>query len=840
MATKSVFISGACSRTAHAVDSLDQHTVALAMGNHVGLYDPSEHTRLRGVQSALRGHTQRVNCCRFAHDAQGSPIPVLLSGSADNTVRIWQKRAHGDGAEPWQCVSVLSGHEAAVIALDAIALSDGLVLVATASTDGTVRIWQHRRDVHGQAPAETSSPAIEEAVQTLNVGARSALAVALAQLPDDQTIVLASGNTDSRIHVFTRACDESARFSERLTLTGHEDWVTSLDFMRSGAQDGLNAATAHWGSNDVVLASASQDRYVRLWRVSQTAELSDDGRAGAQAMLDACSAALGSADIASQLTTRAHSLEAVGIQANAHAVTLDAVLVGHDGWVHSVRWRAGPTLVTASADGSAICWEPDAAAGVWASAARLGAAGGGADGFLGAVPVGRSLVLAHGYHGSMHLWQLGSGGMWVPLPAPSGHFAPVRDVCWDPHGRCVLTASADQTTRLFAPVGEHGVWREVARPQIHGYDMRCAAFTSPAEYVAGADEKVVRVFRATKAFAESWSELTGQALDVDLQSLAAGASLPVLGLSNKAVARAGEAEDDDAEKTNDTYSMRQTHTDVAAQALAAARDGPPLEEQLLRGTLWPESDKLYAHAYEIHSVASAHAGRWVATACRATADRHAAVRLYAAPQEPGAPWPQPVVLAAHSLTVTRMRFSPPHDQHLLTVSRDRSWALFSRQDDSDSAEFRLAVHHKRAHARIIWDAAWSPDSVFFATASRDKTVKLWLTAAPGAAPVTISFPESVTAIDFVPEIISAGSPRYALAAALESGRIFVLTADVPADKSAVPTAWSPIELPPSCTHVSTVNRLAWCSRPHRPEQTEWLLASASDDNTLRINSVQLS
>ncbi|KAJ2842904.1 hypothetical protein J3B02_005435, partial [Coemansia erecta] len=120
------------------------------------------------------------------------------------------------------------------------------------------------------------------------------------------------------------------------------------------------------------------------------------------------------------------------------------------------------------------------------------------------------------------------------------------------------------------------------------------------------------------------------------------------------------------------------------------------------------------------------------------------------------------------------------------------------------------------------------------------TVKLWLTAALNSAPVTISFPESVTAIDFVPETASIGCPRYALAAALESGRIFVLTADVPADKSAIPTVWNPKELPSSCTHSATVNRLAWCPRSHKPEQTVWLLASASDDNTLRINSVQLS
>ena len=36
-------------------------------------------------------------------------------------------------------------------------------------------------------------------------------------------------------------------------------------------------------------------------------------------------------------------------------------------------------------------------------------------------------------------------------------------------------------------------WHEVARPQIHGYDMQCVAMTTSLQYVSGADEKVSQV-----------------------------------------------------------------------------------------------------------------------------------------------------------------------------------------------------------------------------------------------------------------------------------------------------------------------------------------------------------
>ncbi|KAJ1667261.1 Elongator subunit elp2 [Coemansia sp. RSA 1813] len=982
--TTTELISTACSRTAHALDWYDDSLIAFGAGNFVALYDPSNTMSKRGISATLQGHTKRVNCVQFARTVAGDTASVLVSGSADCTARIWRRCSD---PQSWECAAVLDGHKNAVIAVATmhLALDGGLTVTVTAGTDGTLRVYEY----HDMFPTEgKTGDGVEHLspTQTIDVGTRNALAVALTVIPvgagasnGARAIVLATGNTDNKVHVYTRGSAPGDPFAKALSLSGHEDWVTSLSFLMfqpNASSDSWtrNATISHWQPGDVVLASGSEDKYIRLWRIhliSSTSSTStssiegedmeqrdggyDAGKKAAQAVLDALTDSLRTGTSiedaansiaagdgllaksgggtssdkmqAAQLSTRAHVMTTtVGTMHRVHAVSLDSVLIGHDGWVHSVAWSqarkesgdGSVVLVTASGDGSIMVWMPDKDAGVWSSVARLGEVGGAVLGFLGAVmdPSGTS-ICAYGYHGSFHSWtnqrnaQDTSGArssdmaIWKPVLSPSGHFGSVQDVCWDPHGSYMLSVSLDQTTRLYAPwvdVERKGTpeerriskgWHEIARPQIHGYDMRCAAFVSAFQYVSGADEKVVRVFQATQQFVSSWRATAGvdsvpESIDGESQKLSVGAALPVLGLSNKAVeetqVQALLDATSNSEGMNDTYQVRQTHTDVVASATIARaqreNQGPPLEEDLLRHTLWPEVDKLYGHPYEIFSVAAAHAGDWVAAACKATSERFAGIRLYSTRT-----WQPPVIrtkgdeatgvaapLAAHSLTITRIRFSPPSpdaDKYLLSVSRDRSWALYERtpadpDQRSDGTEvygqptgpYRLVRRQQKAHMRIIWDAAWSPDARFFATASRDKTVKLWplptatnqdQTEEDAAArkPVALAFPEAVTAIDFLPSLVSgaSGSTEYVLAAALESGRIFVLVGTCGADGAGgVPTAWKPSEVARSETHIAMVQRLAWRPRPaHGTSTTErsWQLASASDDQTVRIITVDL-
>lgn len=64
----------------------------------------------------------------------------------------------------------------------------------------------------------------------------------------------------------------NTQFEKVVSLQGHTDWIRSIDIMTFTN----TPENAHWSSQfkdgDLVIASASQDKYIRLWKVSALLE----------------------------------------------------------------------------------------------------------------------------------------------------------------------------------------------------------------------------------------------------------------------------------------------------------------------------------------------------------------------------------------------------------------------------------------------------------------------------------------------------------------------------------------------------------------------------------------
>ena len=92
----------------------------------------------------------------------------------------------------------------------------------------------------------------------------------------------------------------------------------------------------------------------------------------------------------------------------------------------------------------------------------------------------------------------------------------------------------------------------------------------------------------------------------------------------------------------------------------------------------------------------------------------------------GQTWRLAGKIHCHTLTVTQMEFSYDN-KYLLSVSRDRTWALHKKDTEKPDFYTTCAKSDKNnGHTRIIWTCAWAPDDRYFATGSRDKTVRHFL------------------------------------------------------------------------------------------------------------------
>ncbi|GAA3431744.1 helix-turn-helix domain-containing protein [Kutzneria kofuensis] len=550
-------------------------------------------------------------------------------------------------------------------------------LLATGSTDGTVRLWDVA-DRH--EPRDLSTiPSHTDAVGSIAFAPTGAV---LATVDRDREVQLwdlsdpqqprALGRTSG--HTGARAVAFSPR-GDTVATVGHDRTVRLWDVAdRSaprlvGSLAGDGQLGVEFSSDGRLLVTAGQDRTVRLWDVT------DPRQAGLAATVPGPDGTVG----AVALSADGHMLATAGDDrmirlwdvTDPHQPGSVAVLTGHTDAVTSLVFsRDGRTLASASADNTARLWEvtgpalADHAGAVYAVAFS---------------PDGRVLATT-GDDRSLRLRDVSDPRRPTLLSAtPTGHSHTVRSLAYSPNGRLLATASWDRTVRLW-DVGDPRRPSLSATVSGHEGKIRWVAFSPDGQILATAsDDHTVRLWDVRNARAPALlSTVTGHTETVRVVAF-----------------------------SPDGHLLATASWDRTARLWDVRNPRKPTLVGTVGGLDQP-----------VRSIVFSPNGDMVATA---TWD--GVIRLWDV-TDPRQPRSLPS-LTGHSGMVFGTAFSPDGDT-LVSTGVDGTVRLWDVADpEHPSATAVLSPEHLTA----VFAVAFSPDGHTIATVAHDHTTRLWETDA---------------------------------------------------------------------------------------------------------------